>query len=299
MAKVLAVVSVLGKDQKGVVAQFATYLAERGINIEDIEQRVVYGLFVMDMLVDLRDITIDLSALITGLIDTGKKLDMDVRVHLHSQRRARKIALLVSKEDHCLNRLIDDHKAGLLHGEIACVLSNHPTLKPIADAAGLPFEHESHDDLAGHFAWLEKQLVSRQIDVVVLARYMRILPADLVEKFKYRIINIHPSLLPFFPGAAPYRQAFDSGVRVSGCTAHFVTAELDQGPVILQDVFHIDVGVDSLDDVKENGLSLEANVLSKAVQLFLNEELVVVEGKVIFKPGISRFFHARDDRSPR
>jgi formyltetrahydrofolate deformylase len=299
MAKVLAVVSVLGKDQKGVVAQFATYLAERGINIEDIEQRVVYGLFVMDMLVDLRDITIDLSALITGLIDTGRKLEMDVRVHLHSQRRARKIALLVSKEDHCLKRLIDDHKAGLLHGEIACVLSNHPNLKPIADAAGLPFEYESHDDLPGHFAWLEKQLVTRQIDVVVLARYMRILPPELVEKFKYRIINIHPSLLPFFPGAAPYRQAFDSGVRVSGCTAHFVTAELDQGPVILQDVFHIDVGVDSLDDVKENGLSLEASVLSKAVQLYLNEELVVVEGKVIFKPGISRFFHAHDQRSPR
>ncbi len=294
MPKMLAVVSVLGKDQKGAVALFATYLAERGINIEDIEQRVVYGLFVMDMLVDLRDITVDLSDLITGLLETGKKIDMDVRVHLHSQRKPRKIALLVSKEDHCLRQLIDDQKAGQLHGELACVLSNHPALEPIATAAGLPFAWKGHDDLAAHFAWLDEELAKRQVDVVVLARYMRILPPQIVRKFQFKIINIHPSLLPYFPGAAPYKQAFESGVRVSGCTAHFVTEQLDQGPVILQDVFHIDVGKDALEDVKEKGLSLEANVLSKAVQLYLNEELVVVEGKVIFKPGISRFFQSRE-----
>lgn len=290
MPKMLAVVSVLGKDQKGVVALFATYLAERGINIEDIEQRVVYGLFLMDMLVDLRDITVDLSDLITGLLETGKKIDMDVRVHLHSQRKPRKIAILVSREDHCLRQLIEDQKAGHLHGELACVLSNHPTLEPIATEATIPFTWKSHDDLAGHFAWLDAELAKRQIDVVVLARYMRILPPEIVRKYPFKIINIHPSLLPYFPGAAPYKQAFESGVRVSGCTAHFVTEQLDQGPVILQDVFHIDVGKDALEDVKEKGLSLEANVLSKAVQLYLNEELVVVEGKVIFKPGISRFF---------
>jgi formyltetrahydrofolate deformylase len=118
---------------------------------------------------------------------------------------------------------------------------------------------------------------------------MRILPAKIVQAYRYRIINIHPSLLPYFPGAAPYKQAWESGVRVHGCTAHFVTEQLDEGPVILQDVFHINVGADTLEDVKEKGLELEANVLSKAVQLFLDEELVVVEGKVIFKPGISRF----------
>lgn len=293
MPKVLAVVSVLGRDQKGVVAQFATFLAERGANIEDIEQRVVSGLFVMDMLVDLADLTTDLSALITGLIDLGKKIDMDVRVHLHGQRRPKKIALLVSKEDHCLTKLLDDHQSGLIHGDIACVLSNHDALRPMAEAAGLPFAWKSHDDLAGHFAWLNEQLDAHGVDVVVLARYMRILPAEIVAKYRFRVINIHPSLLPHFPGAAPYRQAFESGVRVSGCTAHFVTEQLDEGPVILQDVFHIDVGHDTLEDVKEKGLSLEAGVLSRAVQLYLNEELVVVDSKVIFKPGISRFFHER------
>jgi formyltetrahydrofolate deformylase len=126
-------------------------------------------------------------------------------------------------------------------------------------------------------------------DLIVLARYMRILPKEIVSTFRDKIINIHPSLLPHFPGAAPYKQAYESCVRVHGCTAHFVTEQLDEGPIILQDVFHINVATDTLDDVRNKGLELEADVLSRAVKLFLDEELVVVDGKVIFKPGISRF----------
>src|SRR4051794_31441195 len=289
---VLAVVSVLGKDQKGVVAQFATYMADRGINIEDIEQRVVRGVFVMDMLVDLREINIDLSELITGLLELGGKMDMEVRVHLHSERRARKVAVLVSKEPHCLQQLVDDFAGGKLHGQVVGVFGNHPDLEPVAKKAGLPFAHHPSTDVEKHFEWLGRALREAQPDLIVLARYMRILPAAIVQQFRNKIINIHPSLLPFFPGAAPYKQAYESGVRVHGCTAHFVTEQLDEGPVILQDVFHINVGSDTLDDVKEKGLELEATVLSKAVQLFLDEELVVVEGKVIFKPGISRFLKA-------
>lgn len=285
----LAVVSVLGKDQKGVVASFATYMAERGINIEDIEQRVVRGFFVMDMLVDLKDLTADLSELITGLLDLGKKIDMEVRVHLHSQRKQKKIALLVSKEPHCLQQLLQDHAHGKLHGHLSVVLSNHADLEPIAKSAGIPFAFHPHDNLPEHFDWLANSLAGHSPDLIVLARYMRILPPQIVQAHPHKIINIHPSLLPYFPGAAPYKQAFESGVRVHGCTAHFVTSELDQGPVILQDVFHINVGADTLDDVKQKGLELEAATLSKAVQLFLDEELVVVEGKVIFKPGLSRF----------
>ncbi len=286
---VRAVVSVLGKDQKGVVAQFATYMAERGINIEDIEQRVVRGFFVMDMLVDLGELSTDLSELITGLLELGKKIDMEVKVHLHNERRKRRLALLVSREPHCLEQLIDDHRHGKLHGEITGVFANHRHLEPVAQAAGLRFFWFPHDDLDKHFAWLEKSLREHAIDLVVLARYMRILPPAIVEQFRHKIVNIHPSLLPYFPGAAPYKQAYESGVRVHGCTAHFVTEQLDEGPVIMQDVFHINVGADTLDDVKQNGLELEGRVLSRAVQLFLDEELVVVEGKVIFKPGISRF----------
>ena len=286
---VRAVVSVLGKDQKGVVAQFATYMAERGINIEDIEQRVVRGFFVMDMLVDLGELSTDLSELITGLLELGGKIDMEVKVHLHSERRKRRVAILVSREPHCLEQLAEDHRHGKLHGEIAGVFANHKDLEPVAQAAGLRFFWFPHDDLDKHFAWLLDTLRQHAVDLVVLARYMRILPPQVVAAFRHKIINIHPSLLPYFPGAAPYKQAFDSGVRVHGCTAHFVTEQLDEGPVILQDVFHINVGADTLDDVKRKGLELEGRVLSRAVQLFLDEELVVVEGKVIFKPGISRF----------
>ncbi len=287
---VLAVVSVLGKDQKGVVAQFATYLAERGVNIEDIEQHVVRGFFLMDMLVDIRDINVDLSELITGLIGLGGKIEMEVRVHLHSQRRNKRVALLASKEPHCLAYLARQFADGKLHGDVACVLANHPDLEPLAKQHNLPFAWHPHDDLEKHFDWLGEQLKKHSVDLVVLARYMRILPDRIVKAHRHKIINIHPSLLPYFPGAAPYKQAFDSGVRVHGCTAHFVTEQLDEGPVILQDVFHINVGTDTLDDVKLKGLNLEAEVLTKAVQLYLDEELVVVEGKVIFKPGIARFF---------
>jgi formyltetrahydrofolate deformylase len=291
---VLAVVSVLGKDQKGVVASFATYLAERGVNIEDLEQKVVRGFFVMDMLVDLKDLSIPLTDLVTGLLDLGKRVEMDVKVVLHGQRKPKKVALLVSKEPQCFRQLLADFRSGLLHGEISAVLGNHPDLEDEATRAGLKFmwfptPPNDPAKLQKHFEWLADTLKQVGADLVVLARYMRILPAEVVRQYPSRIINIHPSLLPYFPGAAPYKQAFDSGVRVHGCTAHFVTEQLDEGPVILQDVFHINVGVDTLDDVKARGLELEGRVLSKAVQLFLDEELVVVEGKVIFKPGISRF----------
>ena len=289
---VLAVVSVLGKDQKGVVAQFATYLAERGVNIEDIEQRVVRGFFLMDMLVDLKDLTIDLSELITGLLDLGRRMEMEVRVHLHSERRTKKVAILVSREPHCLQQLINDFSEGSLHGQPVGVFANHPDLEPLAKQAGLPFAWRPATDPAEHFQWLSQTLRQHNPDLIVLARYMRILPPEIVAGFRHKIINIHPSLLPYFPGASPYKQAYDSGVRVHGCTAHFVTEQLDEGPVIFQDVFHINVGADTVEDVKTKGIDLEARTLSRAVRLFLDEELVVVEGKVIFKPGISRFLKA-------
>ena len=288
MARVTAVVSVLGQDQKGVVARFATYLAERGINIEDLQQHVVRGMFVMDMLVDVTDMTVSLDELITGLLDLGKQIDMQVRVTLRSERRDKKVAVLVSKEPHCLERLIHDQNDGLFRGgTIDCVLSNHETLRSTAEQANVDFLWKESSDKTAHMQWLLETMLARQIDLVVLARYMQILEPQVVEAFQDRIINIHPSLLPHFPGPAPYRQAWEQGVRVSGCTAHFVTEALDEGPIILQDVFHIDVGKDDADEVRRKGLELEADVLSKAVRFFLNEQLVVVDNSVVFKPGLS------------
>ncbi len=291
MSSFTAVVSVLGKDQKGVVARFATELAERGVNIIDIQQHVVRGLFVMDMLVDLSDMTISLDKLITDLLDAGKAISMEVRVALYTEKRDKKIAVLVSKEPHCLERLIEDEKVGHLRGSIDCVLSNHDILKPIADEAGIEFASMPSGDKDAHMKWLVDELKRRNVDLVLLARYMQIITQNVIEPYSNRIINIHPSLLPHFPGSAPYRQAYEQGVRVSGCTAHFVTEDLDEGPIILQDVFHIDVGNDTVEEVRDKGLDLEAEVLSKAAQFYLNEQLVVVDGCVVFKPGLSNFDH--------
>ena len=286
MNRVLAIVSVLGRDQKGVVARISTYLAEKDVNIEDIEQRVVRGQFLMDMLVDITDASVSLDELIPGLLAIGSEIDMEIRVTLHGKRERLKVGILVSKEAHCLEQLIADHRAGLLHGELAIVIGNHESLRPIAEGAGIPFAWHPSDDKAAHEAFVLEQLNAAGVDIVVLARYMQILTPTIVGPYAGRIINIHPSLLPYFPGANPYRRAWEDGVRVTGCTAHFVTEELDAGPIILQDVFHIEVGVDTVEDVRRKGRALEGVVLSRALQLSLNNEVVVINGKVVFKPGM-------------
>ncbi|MBK8558855.1 formyltetrahydrofolate deformylase [Candidatus Amarobacter glycogenicus] len=286
MNRVLAIVSVLGRDQKGVVARISTYLADQDINIEDIEQRVVRGQFLMDMLVDITGATVSLDELVVGLLAIGREIDMEIRVTLHNKRERPKVGVLVSKESHCLEQLITDHRAGLLHGDLVTVVGNHADLRPVAESAGIPFAWRPSDDKDAHEAFVVEELGRAGADVVVLARYMQILTPTVVGPYAGRIINIHPSLLPYFPGANPYRRAWEDGVRVTGCTAHFVTEELDAGPIILQDVFHIEVGVDSVEDVRRKGRALEGVVLSRALQLYLNNEVVVINGKVVFKPGM-------------
>jgi formyltetrahydrofolate deformylase len=285
-ARSRAVVSVIGRDQKGVVARVSTYLAGCDTNIEDIEQRVMEGLFIMTMLVDVSELSVTLDELVMGLRKIGEEIGMEVTVRLHGAAPERKrVALLVTKEPHCLEQLIRDRDAGLVNGDFAVVLSNHPDLEPIAAAAGIPFHWSPSTDKAAHFDWLLQQLTEVKPDLIVLARYMQVLTAKVVERYPFRIINIHPSLLPHHPGPNAYKQAWAEGVRVSGCTAHFVTEQLDAGPVVLQDVFHIRVGEDGLDEVKAHGQALEGKVLSQAVQLFLNDQLVVKDRKVIFRPG--------------
>ena len=280
-----AVVSVVGRDQKGVVARVSTFLAGCNVNIEDIQQRVVEGLFIMTMLVDLSDVDTGLDDIILGLKSIGDELHMEVSARLHSAPERKRVAVLVTKEPHCIERLIQDAEAGLLNGDLVAVLSNHETLHPLAARHGLPFFSAPSTDKAAHEDFLLEKLAAAEPNVIVLARYMQVLRPRLLARYPNRIINIHPSLLPYHPGPNAYRQAWEAGVRVSGCTAHFVTEQLDAGPVILQDVFHIDVGADSLDEVRSRGQRLEATVLSRALQLVLNDQLVVKDSKVIFRPG--------------
>jgi formyltetrahydrofolate deformylase len=281
-----AVVSVIGRDQKGVVARVSTYLASCNINIEDIEQRVMEGLFIMTMLVDLTDLSTTLDELVLGLRRIGDEINMETTLRLAGGPPERKrVAILVTKEPHCLAQLAQDRDAGVLNGDLIAVLANHPDLEPLARGHGIPFEWAPSADKQAHEDFLLARLAEQKPDLVVLARYMQILSSRMIARYPFRIINIHPSLLPYHPGPNAYKQAWEEGVRVSGCTAHFVTEQLDAGPVILQDVFHIRVGEDALDEVKARGRALEAKVLSQAVQLFLNDQLVVKDKKVIFRPG--------------
>src|SRR2546421_268601 len=136
--KLLAVISIQGRDQKGVVAQFATFVAERGINIEDLEQRVVSGLFVMDMLVDLKDMSVSLDELITGSLDLGKKIGMEVKVTLQRHPRSKRVVILASKEPHCLDKLLSLAPTDEFNGKVVAILANHDALKPQATNAGIP-----------------------------------------------------------------------------------------------------------------------------------------------------------------
>jgi formyltetrahydrofolate deformylase len=267
----------------------STFLAENNVNIEDIEQKVVHGMFLMNMLVDLSDLSISLDELIAGTNQLGRDIKMEIKVRLLSHARERSFVVMVTREPHCLAQILADLEAGLLPGRLLAVFSNHNILRPMAEKAGIPFVHFDNPDRRERDNEILARLDELKPDLVVLARYMQILPPDFVQRWPSRIINIHPSLLPYYPGPNAYKQALDEGRRVAGCTAHFVTEGLDEGPIILQDVFHINVGVDTLEEVKRKGQALESKVLSKAVQLFLNDELLVKDNKVMFKPGLDFF----------
>jgi formyltetrahydrofolate deformylase len=280
-----AVISVIGHDQKGVVARVSTYLAQHSVNIENIEQHVTEGLFIMTMMVDIADITVNLDRLVLDLKEIGRALQMDVTLRLHGEKNRKRVVVLVSKEPHCLEAILRDHEEGLLEADIVGILSNHPDLEPLATKKDLEFRWMGSANKADHMRFLHEDLRRRDPDLVVLARYMQVLTPEIVQDFRNRILNIHPSLLPYYPGANAYKQAYEAGIRVCGCTAHFVTEDLDEGPIVLQDVFHIEVGRDTLEDVKRRGRELEASVLSKAVRMFVREELVVADSKVLFRPG--------------
>jgi formyltetrahydrofolate deformylase len=280
-----AVVSIIGRDQKGIVASVSTYLAQHSVNIEHIEQRVMEGLFIMTMLVDLADLSTSLDQLVLDLKRIGSDLGVEVTVRLHGEKTKKRIALLVSREPRCLEEIAHEHREGVLDADLVVVLSNHQDLAHVAEQYKIPFRYHPSTDKRAHMEFILRELTEARPQLVVLARYMQILSPEIVAKFRHRILNIHPSLLPYYPGASAYKQAFEAGVRVCGCTAHFVTDALDEGPVVLQDVFHINVGEDSLDEIRRRGSELEARVLAKAVRMFVREELVVADNKVLFRPG--------------
>ena len=276
--KTIIEVTVVGKDRKGVVADITNYIFRNGGNIEQINQNVVHGLFGMHLEASFQKI--NRKSLDEGLQQLSEKLQMEIKVHYQESDRLRNVAILVSKEDHCLVRILEAKKMGEIKANIPVIIGSDNALKPVVNNAGIPFHAVVYKDQAEEAENEILQLIERyNIDLIVLARYMRILSPNFVWRYPNRIINIHPSLLPAFPGAYAYIQAYERGAKIVGCTAHFVTEDLDQGPIICQESFKV-TQHDTLESIKKKGQMLEASTLVEAVKLYLEEKLEVYWGRV-------------------
>ncbi|MDQ3562478.1 MAG: formyltetrahydrofolate deformylase [Thermoproteota archaeon] len=279
--KTLIEVTVVGPDRKGVVADITNFVFKSGGNIEKINQNVLRGLFGMQFEASFAD-QISRKQLDLGLKQLAKKLSMEIKVHYQEPNRLQNVAILVSKEPQCLVRLLQAKKRGQIRANTSVIIGSDSTLKSLADDVKIPFHAVVHRDQAEAENRILQLIEDYNIDLIVLARYMRILTPNFVWRYPNRIINIHPSLLPAFPGAYAYVQAYERGAKIIGCTAHFVTEDLDQGPIIHQESFKVSTS-DTLDTIKKKGQELEAATLLEGVRLYLENKLEVYWGKVYVK----------------
>jgi formyltetrahydrofolate deformylase len=279
--KTLIEVTVVGPDRKGVVADITNFIFKSGGNIEKINQNVLRGLFGMQFEASFAG-EIGREQLDLGLKQLAKKLSMEIKVHYQEPNRLQNVAIFVSKEPQCIVRLLQAKKKGQIRANISVIIASDSTLKSVADDVGIPFHVVVHKDQAEAENRILQLIEQYNIDLIVLARYMRILTPNFVWRYPNRIINIHPSLLPAFPGAYAYVQAYERGAKIIGCTAHFVTDDLDQGPIIHQESFKVSTS-DTLDTIKKKGQELEAATLLKGVTLYLENKLEVYWGKVYVK----------------
>jgi len=274
-------VTVVGPDRKGVVADITNFIFRSGGNIEKINQNVLRGLFGMQFEASFAE-EISRRELDLGLKQLSKKLSMEIKVHYQEPNRLQNVAIFVSKEPHCLIGLLQAKKSGQIRANIPVIIGSDATLKSIADDAGIPFHEVVHLEQPEAENKILQLIEQYNIDLIVLARYMRVLTPNFVWRYPNRIINIHPSLLPAFPGAYAYVQAYERGAKIIGCTAHFVTEDLDQGPIIHQESFKVSTS-DTLDTIKKKGQELEAATLLEGVRLHLENKLEVYWGKVYVK----------------
>ena len=271
-------VTVVGPDRKGVVAEITNAVFKRGGNIQQISQNVVRGLFGMQL--EASFYRTDRNELDESLRLLSRKLKMEIKIHYQEPGRSKNIAVLVSKEEHCLRKILDARTNGEIDANISVIVGTDDTFVKMAKEARIPYHIVNHrnsqEEAESHILTLIEDF---NVDLIVLARYMRVLTPNFVWRYPNRIINIHPSLLPAFPGAYAYVQAYERGAKIVGCTAHFVTDELDQGPIICQDAFSV-LPSDTLESIKEKGRDLEAKALVKAIKLYLEDKLEVYWGRV-------------------
>ena len=259
MKKTVVGITVVGKDREGIVATFTNFAFSKGGNIEKVNQNVIKNLFGMYLEVSFSK-KLDVKKFDIEIQDLAKKQKMDVNTH-HETNLEKNIAVFVTKEPLCLQTFIDNKKS--LKGKISVIIGTEKSLEPLAKRAKIPFITIDEKNQAKAEEEIIQICKKYNIDLISLARYMRILSPNFVWRYPNRIINIHPSLLPAFPGASAYAQAYERGTKIVGVTSHYVTENLDQGPIIFQDSFKVDPN-DTLEKIKAKGQKLEAETLLKA-----------------------------------
>ena len=285
MNKTTVEITVVGKDHEGVVAGFTNFIFQRGGNIEKINQNVVKGLFGMYLEASFTR-KIDIKKFDHEVEELAKRLKMEVNTH-HEAVLRKKVAVLVTKESHCLEAILKARSKNQLKGVVSVIIGTENTLSSFARKAKIPFLLVTDADQSKAEEKILAIVKRYNADLIVLARYMRILSPNFVWRYPNRIVNIHPSLLPAFPGAFAYMQAYERGAKIVGCTAHYVTEDLDQGPIIFQDAFAIDAN-ETVESLKKKGQKIEAKTLLEAVRMHLEGRLEVYWGKVHVKPKRSR-----------
>lgn len=278
-----AILRISAVDQKGLVAAVTHFISQYDGNVIDLEQHVdeIDKEFFMRVEWSLNEFKLTTSELESVFSDTiGQPFNMDWNIEYSNI--VPKMAIFVSKMSHCLLDILSRYQSGELQVEIPVIVSNHSDLKSIADNLNIEFVHlpiTSENKHSQEIKQLEL-LKEKNIDFIVLARYMQILSKDFITQYLSKIINIHHSFLPAFPGAKPYHSAHARGVKLIGATSHYVTAELDAGPIISQDVVTVS-HTDSIDDLVRKGRDLEKIVLARAIWHHLNHKILVWQNRTI------------------
>lgn len=274
------VLTVSCPDQIGIVASVSNFLAERGCLITEANHHAdeKEGWFFMRN--EIADLNVSESEFTEAFSEIASAFDMTWQ--LSSMVRKKKVILMVSKQDHCLYDLLYRWKSGELCCDIPCVISNHPDLKELVEWHGIPYVHipVTPDNKPHAFSEVVKWVDHYDADTIVLARYMQIIPPDLCQKYTNQIINIHHSFLPSFIGAKPYHQAYERGVKLIGATCHYVTDELDAGPIIEQQVTRVSHS-ESADEMVVLGKDVEKNALAKGLKYHLEDRVLVRGNKTV------------------
>jgi len=278
-----AILLVRCPDKPGIIAAISAFLFRHGANILDFEQHSTEdegGVYFTRLEFQTGHIDLPLADLQRAFeLDVARPYGMEWSLSVSSARK--RVAVLVSKHDHAMLELLWTWKRGDLRADVGLVISNHPDLRQAVEGFGVPFAHVPNDKHRRPEAEAEMlALLEGKADVVVLARYMQIISGGFAARFRNRMINIHHSFLPAFVGADPYRQAYDRGVKIVGATAHYVTEELDAGPIIEQDVGRVSHR-DDVEDLKSLGRELERRVLARAVRWHCEDRVIVYGNKTV------------------